>query len=167
MMEFASLLPLLLALAWLLPLGSFALILVIGPRMGRGGRCAGYVATLAIVSALALSIAALAVWLLHHPLGHETAAAVSGDWYTLGQFGSLRITIGYYIDGLTLVMFSMVTLVASCIHVYSFGYMHEELHPVTDPMVTLADGQTKLTRAGGSTASINTCRFSRSACWAS
>ena len=38
-------------------------------------------------------------------------------------------------------MFAMVTLVATCIHVYSFGYMHEELHDVTDPLATLADGQ--------------------------
>ena len=29
-------------------------------------------------------------------------------------------------------MFCMVTLIASCIHVYSLGYMHGELHEVTD-----------------------------------
>ncbi len=50
------------------------------------------------------------------------------------------MTIGYYIDALTVAMFCMVTLVASCIHVYSFGYMHEELEEVTDPLVALADG---------------------------
>ena len=26
----------------------------------------------------------------------------------------------------------MVTLIATCIHFYSFGYMHDELHDVTD-----------------------------------
>ena len=65
---------------------------------------------------------------------------VSGDWYALGVFGSLRVTIGYYIDALTIAMFFMVTMVASCIHIYSFGYMHEELSEVTDHQVTLADG---------------------------
>ena len=35
----------------------------------------------------------------------------------------------------------MVTLISSCIHVYSFGYMHEELHDVTDPLAKLANGQ--------------------------
>ena len=59
----------------------------------------------------------------------------------LGGFGSLRVTIGYYIDALTLAMFCMVTLVASCIHVYSFGYMHGELSEVTDTLAPLADGQ--------------------------
>ena len=74
--------------------------------------------------------------------GHGTPAApLSGNLYLLGQFGSLQIGLSYYIDALTLAMFAMVTLVATCIHVYSFGYMHEELHDVTDPQVTLANGQ--------------------------
>ena len=51
-----------------------------------------------------------------------------------------RLTIGYYIDTLTVVMFCMVTLIASCIHFYAIGYMHDELHDVTDHEVTLADG---------------------------
>ena len=150
--------PWLLMLAWLAPLASFAMIVLVGPRMGKAGHCAGYVATGAILIGFVLSMIALAIWLGHHPVaaaGHgaaEHAAAhhaepLVGDWYTLGQFGSLKITVGYYIDALTIVMFSMVTLVAGCIHVYSFGYMHEELEEVTDPLAVLADGQA-LKRAG-------------------
>ena len=155
-MDLDKALPILLGLAWLLPLASFALILLFGPRMGKAGRGAGYLATAAIIASFVLSLAALGTWLSHHPVtatehhaaGHEAAGAsgpveaVSGDWYALGTFGSLRITIGYYIDALTLAMFCMVTLVAGCIHVYSFGYMHEELEEVTDPLVTLSDGST-------------------------
>ena len=62
---------------------------------------------------------------------HAEAVAVqpfSGDWYTLASFGRLRLSIGYYIDALTVVMFTMVTLIATCIHVYAIGYMHDELH---------------------------------------
>jgi NADH-quinone oxidoreductase subunit L len=162
-----NLLPLLLALAWLLPLASFALIVFFGPWMGKAGRGAGYVATTAIVTSFLLSAVALTFWLAHHPIasanhastehaasesnahalggiGEEAeklpAPAISGDWYALGVFGSLRITIGYYIDALTIAMFFMVTMVASCIHIYSFGYMHEELSEVTDHQVTLAGG---------------------------
>ena len=51
-----------------------------------------------------------------------------GDWYSLGQFGNLKLTIGYYIDALTVTMFCMVTLIASCVHIYALGYMHDELH---------------------------------------
>ena len=65
---------------------------------------------------------------------------ITGDWYTLGQFGKLKLTIGYYIDTLTVTMFCMVTLIASCVHIYAFGYMHDELHDYVDHEVTLADG---------------------------
>ncbi len=141
-MELEQLLPLLLGLAWLLPLASFAAIVLFGPRMGHGGRCAGYVAIGAIGAGLGLSLVALIAWLVGGGHGAAHAAEpIAGDWYALGVFGSLQITIGYYIDGLTVAMFSMVTLVATCIHVYSLGYMHEELHEVTDSLVTLSNGQ--------------------------
>jgi NADH-quinone oxidoreductase subunit L len=63
-----------------------------------------------------------------------------GDFYTLGRFGELHLSIGYYIDSLTICMFCLVSLIASCIHFYSMGYMHEELHEVTDHEVILRDG---------------------------
>jgi NADH-quinone oxidoreductase subunit L len=186
-MDPVTTLPPLFALAWLLPLASFALIVIAGPRLGPAGRYAGHVATGAILASCLLSLFALFfVWLpaydlpaaehaathpsplageggarsepgegaaaAHTPSPHpspikgegEAHAAekpvITGDWYTLGQFGSLRITIGYYIDSLTVLMFVMVTIIATSIHFYSFGYMHEELDEVTDHEVTLADG---------------------------
>lgn len=73
---------------------------------------------------------------------HATAPPVySGEYYTVGVFGPLRMAISYYIDSLTVLMFCMVTLIASCIHIYAIGYMHDELSEVTDPEVTLRDGQ--------------------------
>lgn len=151
-MDLAELLPLLLGLAWLLPLVSFALIVLFGPRMGHHGRGAAWIATGAIVSGFVLSTVALGLWLAEHPVaaashGEHAAhsmtevAAITGDWYTLAQLGSMRLSIGYHIDALTLAMFFMVTLVASCIHVYSMGYMHEELHDVTDALVLMSTGQ--------------------------
>jgi NADH:ubiquinone oxidoreductase subunit 5 (subunit L)/multisubunit Na+/H+ antiporter MnhA subunit len=73
-----------------------------------------------------------------HPA--TTIPAVTGEYYTLGVFGNLRLVISYYIDSLTLVMFCMVTLIASCIHFYASGYMHDELHDITDHEVTMSDG---------------------------
>lgn len=171
-MQPETLITLLLTLAWLLPLGSFAIIVFAGPRLGRGGVGAGYLATGAILASCVLSLAATVSWLTLNPLSakshgaaHESYMEAAGstlenneakthaaehdkkqvvpiadDWYALGTFGSLSITIGYYIDSLTIVMFAMVTLVASCIHIYSFGYMHEELEPVYDSLARLADG---------------------------
>jgi NADH-quinone oxidoreductase subunit L len=135
----ASTLPLLLALAWLLPLGSFALILFFGPRMGRAGNKAAHVATTAIVASCVLSFAGLILWLAQP--SEPAPKAICGDWYELGVFGPLRLTIGYYIDSLTVAMFCMVTLVASCIHFYSIGYMHGELSDVIDSAAPMADGQ--------------------------
>ncbi|MEO2049340.1 MAG: proton-conducting transporter membrane subunit, partial [Pirellulales bacterium] len=71
----------------------------------------------------------------------------AGSWYDLGVFGKLKLSIGYYIDTLTVVMFCMVTLIASCVHLYATGYMHDELHDFTDPEVTLVDGS-QLRRKG-------------------
>jgi NADH:ubiquinone oxidoreductase subunit 5 (subunit L)/multisubunit Na+/H+ antiporter MnhA subunit len=65
----------------------------------------------------------------------------SDEYYTLGVFGPLRVTISYYIDTLTVVMFCMVTFIATCIHFYAIGYMHDELSDVTDKEVTLSSGE--------------------------
>ncbi|HTQ38057.1 MAG TPA: proton-conducting transporter membrane subunit, partial [Pirellulales bacterium] len=157
----------LLGIAWLLPLASFVLIVFFGRHMGSHGKGAAYVACGAIIGAFILSAISLGGWLGQHPVSaaqHEAATEVgtlakapvegvapteraatppvsySGDWYTLAEVGKLKISIGWYIDALTVAMFCMVTLIASCIHVYAIGYMHDELHEVTDHEVKLSDG---------------------------
>ena len=72
---------------------------------------------------------------------HHGVEPRSGNWYSISPPGMPTIGIGYYIDTLTIVMFVMVTFIASCIHFYAAGYMHEELHDVTDHEVTLSDGK--------------------------
>ena len=180
-MDLSTALPTLLGIAWLLPLASFTLIVLFGPRMGKHGLGAGYLATSAILFGAVCSWLALIFWFGHYGFkpaehgaeahavaaaetehgetehaaaeaataehaeqsaGHdESPRAYTNDLYTLGQFGSLKITISYYIDALTVGMFAMVTLIGTCIHFYALGYMHDELHDVTDHEVTLADGQ--------------------------
>ncbi len=53
--------------------------------------------------------------------------AFSGKFYNLASFGGMSIDIDYYIDSLTITMFMMVTLIATCIHVFATGYMSDEL----------------------------------------
>ena len=65
---------------------------------------------------------------------------ITGEYYLLGKFGRLRLNISYYIDTLTMCMFCMVTLIATLIHIYAIGYMHDEESEYTDHEVTLADG---------------------------
>jgi NADH-quinone oxidoreductase subunit L len=196
-MELADLLPKLLCLAWLLPLISFTLIVFFGPRMGKGGVLASYVATGAILGSFLLSAVSFIAWLgnngtgadlQHHeshdahdavhasaeaakPAGpfrlaaaeahahdgehaeHDTHAAhpvhvptaYTGTWYDLGRFAGQSMTVSYYIDSLTVCMFAMVTLIATCIHFYASGYMHDELHAITDHEVLVS----KQPHAGG------------------
>jgi NADH-quinone oxidoreductase subunit L len=42
------------------------------------------------------------------------------------------LQLGYHIDTLATVMFLMVTLIATLIHVFSIGYMSEELQPIVE-----------------------------------
>lgn len=72
--------------------------------------------------------------------GPEEKPAYSGDWYALYRSPSLVLSIGWYIDSLTVLLFVVVTFIATCIHVYATGYMHDELHDITDHDVTLASG---------------------------
>ncbi|GBD35282.1 NADH-quinone oxidoreductase subunit L [bacterium HR36] len=57
-----------------------------------------------------------------------------------GQATALRL--GFYVDGLTVIMFLMITLVATLIHIFSTGYMAEELQPQVE------DHQAYAVRAG-------------------
>ena len=58
---------------------------------------------------------------------HGPGPSYSGTFYTLATFGALNLSIDYYIDSLTILMFCMVTLIATCIHVFAVGYMSDEL----------------------------------------
>lgn len=66
----------------------------------------------------------------------------TGEFYRLARFGSLVISMDYYIDGLTVLMFVMVTLIATCIHIFATGYMSDELTDrYEDHQVPLSGGR--------------------------
>jgi len=74
----------------------------------------------------------------HVPADHVFA----GNYYTLARFRQLVVGIDYYIDSLTLVMFTMVTLIATCIHIFALGYMSDELtEDHVDHQVHTSDGK--------------------------
>lgn len=90
----------------------------------------------------------------HGHADHAPPPALSGKFSILSpiaKFGSsddaIRIDATYFIDSLTIGMFCMVTLIASCIHFYAIGYMHDEESDVTDVEVKLSDGH-QLVRPG-------------------
>ena len=84
----------------------------------------------------------------HADHGHDDAAhggglgVYSGSFYTLGTFGGITLSMDYYIDSLTLTMFMMVTLIATCIHLFAMGYMSDELtEDYVDHFAHTADGK--------------------------
>ena len=90
----------------------------------------------------------------HHDDDHDQASHdgqgprhITGNYYWLGKFDHLQLTISYYIDTLTMCMFCMVTLISTLIHIYAIGYMHDEESEYTDHEVTMSDGS-HLTRPG-------------------
>jgi NADH-quinone oxidoreductase subunit L len=125
-----------------------------------------YVATGAIGLSCVLCLIGLAWFLSSHPIGaeHEESAAVShhhpetmsdegGDKWagrvTFARVGmssdknqmGAELQVGYRIDHLSAVMFAMVTFIATLIHLFSAGYMSDELAPrVEDHQVHAEDG---------------------------
>jgi len=109
-----------LELAWLvpvLPLASAALIAAFGRRLPWRGAEIG----IASVGA-ALVVSGLIAWETYTSPGASLERAF--DWSPLG--GGFVLELGMLIDGLTAMMFLLVTLVSLMVHVYSRGYMEGE-----------------------------------------
>ncbi len=101
--------------AWLLPLAGFVLLVFRGRRIGEPR--SGHIAAGLMITAAAISLVCAIRWVI----GHPASVGVSIPWLHLG---AQAINFGVHIDSLTIVMFTMVTVVASAIFVYSIGYMH-------------------------------------------
>ena len=95
-----------------LPLASFFVILLFGKRMRRGGAEVG-IAAVFVAFILSLIVAG-------HFVGDGTRFAAGVTWFDLGSF---KLQLSESVDGLTAMMFVVVTLVSLCVQVYSLGYM--------------------------------------------
>jgi NADH-quinone oxidoreductase subunit L len=101
-----------------LPLAAFLSILLAGRNAGKG---AGWIAVIALAGACGVALGvAPAVMAGARP-------GVSWAWLTQSD---PAWTIGLAVDGLTLIMLLVVTVIGTMIACYSIGYMHE------DPRVT-------------------------------
>jgi NADH-quinone oxidoreductase subunit L len=102
--------------AWvvaLLPFLSAPLILFFGRRTPGRGWIYG------VISVGAGFVLSLGILWHFVQGGGPTTSSVS--WFQVGPFSA---ELGQYVDGLTAVMFVVVTGVSLCVHVYSIGYMH-------------------------------------------
>ena len=141
-----------LMIAWLLPLAGFVVQMAIGMASQKPAvrRIAGIIAIACIAGSFVCSVIAFVEWgsasewsvwqeasvdedgvssdgVGQNAIGNDHQTVWSGSVYDLAVFGQYRLSINYYVDSLTMVMLLMVTFVATCVHVFAFGYMRDEL----------------------------------------
>jgi NADH-quinone oxidoreductase subunit L len=101
-----------------LPLIGLVINLLIGRKLGEV--FAGTLASLATGLAFVVSVL-LAVALSAHP---EGVTVHLGDWITIGDF---TVRWAFRVDTLSVVMMLVVSGVGMLIHIYSIGYMHNDV----------------------------------------
>ncbi len=106
----------------LLPLAAGLVLIFRGRKLPRGG---DWLATAAIAGSAALALTLFFRFIVGagQPGWHWASAehGLSWNWITLHDF---RLDVGVWFDNMTVIMLSMVTVVATCIFVFSQGYMH-------------------------------------------
>lgn len=101
-------------------------------RVPKGNPTAGYVATAAIAFSLVMASIVLFTWAGKSATAERAAltAEAAQNAVVWAKLGSVPIEFGVKLDSLTIIMFFMVTLCATCIHVFSLGYMkHDSRFP--------------------------------------
>lgn len=127
--------------AVLIPLAAFTVELLFIRQLKRWN---AYIATAAVGLSFLLSLVGFAEYYFIESQGVFSGVPVdrplvwewSADWVLLAPEAlegiegpptrGLSLPIGVYVDNVTVVMFLMVTLIATLIHVYSIGYMSDD-----------------------------------------
>ncbi len=104
------------------PFLSALILIFFGRKLPRGG---DWIAQTAIVSCALASIWLFLQVIVDHgqPDWRWWSATAGLDWTWLST-GPLEVTVGVFFDNLSVIMVTMVTIVASCIFFFSAGYMH-------------------------------------------
>jgi NADH-quinone oxidoreductase subunit L len=131
---------LLLLIATLLPLAAFVLLALVGKRMGTP--LAGYVGTMFTGASFVCTILAMMTWYgqgtyKDRAWGFENGPInIPVKWIPIGttekpngvdQDNAGYLDVGLFVDSLTITMFAMITLIATLVHIFSIGYMREDV----------------------------------------
>ncbi len=115
----------------LIPLASFFILMLFGPRIGKP--VAGWLTVLAMASSCALATITLVGWhadvntppdsITGRTVAQQLSIDASHNQFHWADIGSVPIKIGVKLDSLTVIMFFMVTFIATWIFIFSVGYM--------------------------------------------
>jgi len=103
-------------IAWIpaLPLCAFAVLILVGRRLGHAS---AWLSVMALTFAFFLTIAAAPT------IFDGAQLAVRWTWLFPSD---PRWTVGFAIDGLTWIMLCVITFIGTLIQIYSIGYMHDD-----------------------------------------
>ena len=98
-----------------LPLASFFFTFLFGKRLGTRSH---WVPIIAVLTSFICAVTAF----FEVKSGHR----INQDLYTWITSGDFKVSVGFLVDELTVVMLIVVTSVSSLVHIYSVGYMKGE-----------------------------------------
>lgn len=107
-------------LAVLAPLLAFVIVGAFGTRLRNGG---GYITIAGAAIAFAVSVLAAFDYFTSDAYSAGTAVSKSLEWFKIGDF---TLSIGYYVDSLTILMVLFASFISMLIFVYSLGYMGDQ-----------------------------------------
>lgn len=107
----------------LVPFVSFFILMLFGPRLGKP--LAGWVAVAAMATCCVLGTLTLVGWLgeVDNGTAAQLTEAAKDNLFYWADLGTVPIKVGVNLDSLTVIMFFMVTFIATWIFVFSVGYM--------------------------------------------
>jgi NADH-quinone oxidoreductase subunit L len=107
-----------------IPLAGLLINLIFGKWMGE--KAIGWIASIAAGLAFLVAVL-LGISLLNHP---EQVIVTLAEWISIGE---LQVAWAFQVDTLSVTMMLVVAGVGTLIHVYSIGYMHEDVRFNGDP----------------------------------
>jgi len=98
--------------------------LISGIICGLGNKLLSFrLASFIAVGCMAISAILAVQLLLEVQIKHQIFHYIISTWFSIGD---LKVNWSIYVDQLTAVMFAVVTIVSTIVHIYSYGYMHED-----------------------------------------
>ena len=109
--------------AWIVLLLPLLAVLLTTLFTRRDAKLSGMISIVAVCLSFVVSVG---LFLLMRETDVRSAASSALDWISIPGTDGLSIELGLLLDPLSLLMLLVVTGVGAAIHIYSYGYMHDD-----------------------------------------